>query len=190
MPTPVSSREPAQKSGDPPGNQTASAQEKPARTPRRRSLFWLGFALGFLLLATASCGGLGLALGINQLSLAELRRAGPVWTPPAVTPTPAVVAAPAASSPQGVSTRFAPGQLVRNLTGSRVNIRTTPGYLSKPDGDILGVIQPGDSLEIVGESAAADNLIWWQIRYAAPDGRMIDGWVAEATASGVQILGE
>ena len=154
-----------------------------------RSLFLPGFVLGFALLALASCGGLAVALGLNRLSLADLQGPAAVWTPPPVVPTAAVVAA-AGPAVEGVSGRFAAGQSVRNVTNSRVNVRAAPGYLSKPPEDVLGVLAPGAALEILGESAAADNLVWWRIRARAPDGALLEGWVAEATASGVQILGE
>jgi hypothetical protein len=162
---------------------------QPARRSRPRSLFLPGFVLGFALLALGSCGGMAVALGLNRLSLADLQNPGAAWTPPPVAPTPAVAEVVPAAVDQ-VSTRFAPGQAVRNVTNSRVNVRAAPGYLSKPSGDVLGVVAPGATLEILGDSAAADNLVWWRVQVRAPDGAALEGWVAEATASGVQILGE
>lgn len=161
-------------------------------TPKRRprSLFWIGFGVGFGLLALASCSSLGVALGLNQLSLAELQGNGVVWTPPPYTPTPTAVAADEAVTVMGTSTRFAPQQRVRNLTNSRVNVRATPGYLSKPAGDVIGVLEPGATVVVSGENQAADNLTWWYVQATLADGRTVVGWVAEATASGVQILGE
>lgn len=157
--------------------------------PRTRSYFWLGFALGFSLLTVISCGGVGISLGINRLNLVELRGARATWTPPPYTPT--SVPQPAANEDNSMSsTRFAPEQTVRNLTNSRVNVRVTPGYLSKPAGDVLGVVAPGATLLILGENQIADNLTWWRVRATLVDGRVVEGWVAEATASGVQILGE
>ena len=156
----------------------------------RRSYFWPGFALGFALLALASCSGIAIALGLNQLSLAEIQGNGVVWTPPPYTPAPTPLPAAEAVESQSVSARFAPEQAVRNLTNSRVNVRSTPGYLSKPDGDVIGVLPPAGTAIILGESQLADNLVWWRVRAALADGRAIDGWVAEATASGVQILGQ
>lgn len=157
--------------------------------PRTRSNFWLGFALGFTLLTVVSCSGIGIAFGINRLNLAELRGVSAAWTPPPYTPTP--VPQPTANEGGSIgSTRFASQQTVRNLTNSRVNIRATPGYLSKPAGDVLGVVAPGATLLILGENQMADNLIWWRVRATLVDGRVVEGWVAEATASGVQILGE
>ena len=156
----------------------------------RRSLFWPGFAFGFLLLASAVCGGLAATLGLTRISLDDIRNTGAaVWTPPPIT-----VAAPAADAAvsipvAGVSDRFAAGEAVRNVTNSRVNIRATPGYLGKPGGDIIGQLNAGDALTVLGESQNADNLVWWRIRYQDPAGAALEGWVAEATASGVQILG-
>jgi len=162
----------------------------PAETPsprRRRSLFWPGFAFGFLILAAVSCGILGAGLGFNRLTLAEIQGNGPAWTPLPITPTAPVAEAAAVT---GVSTRFVAGQAARNLTNSRVNIRQTPGYLGKPASDVVGMLTPGETLEILGDSTLADKLTWWRIRATTTSGPVVEGWVAEASASGVQILGE
>lgn len=163
---------------------------KPVRPARRRSLFWLGFVVGFGMLVISSCSGVAVALGLNQLSLAELQGNGAAWTPPPYTPAPTPPPQVAADSGLTGSTRFAPQQTARNLTNSRVNVRAAPGYLSKPASDVLGVMQPGATAVILGENQTADNLVWWRVRATLDDGRVVEGWVAEATASGVQILGE
>ncbi len=154
-----------------------------------RTNFWPGFALGFALLALTSCGGIAAALGFTRLTLADLQGGDPAWSPPPITPTAVVTPLPAAAL-AAVSARFSAGQTVRNGTNSRVNIRATPGYLGKPPTDVVGQLASGDTLVVLGESALADNLIWWRIRFVAPDGVAVEGWVAEATASGVQILSE
>lgn len=164
-------------------------QPKPRR--RLRSLFWPGFILGFLLLSVASCGGMALATGVNRLSLADLQSGGRAWTPPQVTATPVVTPPPADQPVAGeAGGAFSVGQQLRNVTASQVNIRAVPGYLSKPSGDVIGQVPPGGTIEVIGGRAFADGLTWWYIRYTAPDGAAIDGWIAEATASGVQILGQ
>ncbi len=175
----------------PPPPVTPPAQPK---TPRRRtrSLFWPGFALGFLLLSALSCGLSAAALGLNRLSLDDFRGStGAAWTPMPITPA-AVVADPApdaAETPAAAgSTRFTPGQTVTNLTGSRVNIRLTPGYLSKAAGDVIGQLDAGQTLQVLGDPTPTDDLIWWRVQ-ATSNGQTVVGWVAEATASGVQILG-
>lgn len=151
---------------------------------RSPSFFWLGFALGFALLALAGCGGLAMALGLTDLSLAELQGVGAAWTPPTLTtPAPEAQGVTAASSANTQDGAFQAGDIVRNITSSRVNIRMTPGHLGKPAGDIILQIEPGASIKIVGEHTAQDNLTWWRVNVNG-----LDGWVAEATASGVQIL--
>lgn len=164
---------------------------QPALRPVRRSIrswFWPGFAAGFLLLSLISCGGLVVATGLNRIDLEDIQGSGAVWTPPAVTPTPTTPPNVAASAATGASA-FQIGESVRNVTNSRVNVRQTPGHLGKTSSDILAQLQPGDPLLIIGGPESRDNLNWWLIRYQAADGRSIEGWVAEATQSGVQILG-
>lgn len=164
---------------------------EPRRRRRLRTLFWPGFIVGFLLLSLASCGGIVLATGINRLNLADLQNSGQVWSPPQVTATPVATPAPAEEAiigePGGA---FSLGQRPSNITSSVVNIRAQPGYLSKPAGDVIGQVPPGGQVEIIGGRSFADGLTWWLIRYTASDGAVIEGWMAEATASGVQILGQ
>jgi hypothetical protein len=163
---------------------------------RPASLFWPGFLAGFLLLSSLTCGALFMATGITRFNLAELQ-VGAAWTPPPAPPTTAAVAAsPAGSAEDGDATAgdgYPPGEQLRNITSSLVNIRATPGYLGKPGGDVIAQVPPGAVVEIVGapggHPAVADGLVWWRIRYTAPDGGQVEGWIAEATASGVQILG-
>jgi hypothetical protein len=166
-------------------------EPKPKPRRRLRSLFWPGFILGFLLLSIASCGGIVLATGVTRLALTDLQNGGQAWTPPVVTPTPVETPASAEEPTIGeAGGAFSLGQRPTNVTSSQVNIRAVPGYLSKPAGDIIGQVPPGGTVEIIGGHTTADGLTWWYIRYATPDGAAIDGWIAEATASGVQILGQ
>lgn len=166
--------------------------EPRART-RPRSWFWPAFVSGFILLSVASCGGLAALVGLNELSLSDLRSSAPVWTPPPLPATaePGVADGGAEGADTGPENpgdgRFEPGMQARNATNSRVNIRRQPGYLSAPADDILAQMQPGDRVTILGWPQAADNLLWWPIRYDGPDGP-VEGWVAESTASGVGIL--
>lgn len=158
----------------------------PSRRPRQgRGRFWGGFLLGFVLLGLASGVALALALGFGDVSLADITGNGTAWTPPTLAPTPT----PEPGGPEvvegGGSGRFQSGETVLNMTNSRVNVRRTPGHLGKEASDILAQLEPGDAVQILGETAQADNLTWWRVAY-----RGVEGWVAEATASGVQILGE
>lgn len=144
-----------------------------------------------MLLAFASCGGAAALIGFDDLSFADFQSTGPVWTPPAV-PTAQMTAADSGDADNNPtptpSSRFQPGGRAENATASRVNIRRAPGYLNKPDGDVLAQMQPGETVEILGWSRSVDNLIWWPIRYQSVDGTTVDGWIAESTESGVQIL--
>jgi hypothetical protein len=172
-------------------------QEQPAPAPAvapqvglrpARSFFWPGFVVGFVLLNLVSCGGLFVVTGLNRIDLADIQGSGSGWTPPTETLTSA--GTPPEAPPGGNETgSFQLGETVRNVTSGRVNIRQSPGHLGKAEGDILAQLQPGDRLQIVAGPAPADNLFWWLIRYTTQDGRSLEGWVAEATSSGVQILG-
>lgn len=174
-----------QSSVTPPGTPTGT----PA-APRRKSSripFWVGFVIGFALLTMASCSAAWFGLGFNQLTLAQLRGDDAGWVAPTLIPTatPAPIAENADPSLITVGGRFAAGETVRNVTASRVNLRRTPGHLGKGGDDILGQLAAGDAVVIQGESTIVDNLTWWRVTWQGQD-----GWIAEATASGVQILGE
>jgi hypothetical protein len=169
------------------------AEPTPKRAKRRvRNFFWPGFVLGFLLLGIASCGGIALTTGISRIGLDTLQNDGPAWTPPPVTATPEATAVVESEAPSvgEAGGAFSAGQQLNNITASQVNIRAVPGYLSKPAGDVIGQVPPGGRVEVIGGRTFADGLTWWYVRYSTPDGATIDGWIAEATASGVQILGQ
>lgn len=154
-----------------------------ATARRVRSFFWPGFALAFLVLSVFSCGGLAMATGLNRI---DLQNNGPVWTPPAITPTSADVVVASAANANQATGAFQIGETVHNIASGRVNIRQQPGRNKE---DILAQSVMGDAFQIIGGPQAADGLIWWQVSYTTRDGRPIQGWVAEATGSGVQILG-
>jgi hypothetical protein len=165
-------------------------QNEPVQTAqpeKRRSLFWPAFILAFMLWVLASCGGLAAVVGIDTLSLSDFQATGPVWTPPPL------VTAPVAEQPvdqaaggEGEAVeagRFQPGGRAQNVTTSRVNVRREPGHLGKPPEDVVIQLNPGDRVEILGWPRNADNLVWWPVRIDTTE-----GWVAESTSAGVQIL--
>jgi hypothetical protein len=125
--------------------------------------------------------------------MANFQQHGFAWTPPPLlTPTISISKTTTVGGGDSVNTAvgvFLIGDRVRNITSSRVNIRREPGYLSKSSDDIIGQALPGEAMTILAGPATADNLAWWRIRYTSSRGMAIDGWMAEATASGVQILG-
>lgn len=160
---------------------------------KRRTLYWPGFVVGLLLCTALSLVIVAAIIGFDNLSLANLQDGGTSWTPPTVAPTEVAVVAESNAGTFGgqenVANTFQLGEQPRNITSSRVNVRRSPGYQSKPADDVLASMQPGESVEILGGSALADDLIWWRVRYVNASGNLVEGWVAEATASGVQILG-
>jgi hypothetical protein len=183
---------PATPAASVPVSPAGKAATRAARRPRAtRSRFWLGFVLAFSLLSLATCGGMAVALGLDELRISDFAGNGTAWTPPTLMPTPEAPAEASASATGDAtgapvaSGRFALGQTVRNITNSRVNVRRTPGHLGKGGDDVIIQVQAGDPVVIQGESAGADNLTWWLVSYQG-----VEGWMAESTASGVQILGE
>jgi hypothetical protein len=168
-------------------NEPLSAPALPSTTGPRvrrvRSLFWPGFAAAFLILSIFSCGGLAMATGLNRI---DLQNSGPAWTPPAITPTSADIAVASAANSNQPAGAFQIGETVHNIASGRVNIRQQPGRNKE---DILAQSVTGDTFQIISGPQAADGLTWWQVSYTTRDGRPIQGWVAEATGSGVKILG-
>ncbi|MBV7331362.1 hypothetical protein KFU94_24620 [Chloroflexi bacterium TSY] len=174
------------------GQPAHPVQTSPSRQAGR-SFYWAGFVLGLLLTAILSCGGLAFALGLDTFTLADIQGSKPSWTPPAATPT-QEIAISASNSQQAAQLQsggtFQVGAVVRNVTRSRVRIRQSPGHLGKPGDDIIALIQPGMTVQILDGFIEANNLKWWYVRHTTSDGREIDGWVAEATPSGVTILNQ
>ncbi len=171
---------------------TSSPVAQPTAPRRPRNWFWPGFAFGFLLLATLTCTASVFLTGLNRLDISDLGGQSAVaWTPPPVAPTvPAAAPEAETSSDTAALGAYRPGEQVRNITSSLVNIRATPGYLGKPAGDVVAQAMPGDAVEIVDGPAIVDNLTWWRVRPLAPGAGAVEGWMAEATASGVQIMGK
>jgi len=65
-----------------------------------------------------------------------------------------------------------------------VNLRKSPGYVSKNDAiDVVVKIPGGALLEILDGPSSADNLEWWRVSWNG-----YEGWIAEKTGSGRMIL--
>ncbi|MCB0064200.1 MAG: hypothetical protein KDE19_18885 [Caldilineaceae bacterium] len=166
----------------PPSRPTKEAP--PSRWP-----FWLGFVLSFVLLTVVSIGLLLMSTGLNNIDLADLQNHEAAWTPPEIVPTSTPDPNLANVGSVGTAGQYAIGATLRNITDGAVFIRQTPGYLSKLESDKIGRIPSGGTVAIIGGPATVDELTWWHVRYQAGDGTLIEGWSAEATASGLQILG-
>lgn len=156
-----------------------------------RSLFWPGFILGLLLMTSISCLGAATVLGVDVSALAEIRpNETPAWVPaPTSIQVPQVEQSPQPSDPIANDYTFQIGDSGQNITTGLVRIRRTPGYRSKPENDIIAQTQPGDVFEIIEGPEEADSLLWWKVRYVTAANATITGWMAEASASGVTIMG-
>lgn len=156
-----------------------------------RSLFWPGFIIGMILMTGVSCLGLSAVLGISGSTIADLRdNSGPVWTPPPPTPTPATELAQSRQlSTDRSQYKFLIGDSAQNIATGLVRIRQSPGTRDKPESDIITRAQPGDVFAIVDGPEQADGLLWWKVRYGTAEGTTIEGWMAEATANGIAIMG-
>ena len=108
-----------------------------------------------------------MATGLNSFDLADLQADRVAWTPPPALPTQRSPWPRRASPQDQPDDGYPPGEQLRNITSSLVNVRAEPGYLGKPAGDIVAQVPPGGVVEIIGERAVADNLVWWRIRYTA-----------------------
>lgn len=171
-------------------------------TPRREANPLLaGLTAGVLLVALTLCTASlwFLPTLARQLDLAPAPEQ--LWTPPAstATPTPSPVQTPASpptlepASPPADATpdlpipagphTFQPGDQARNVNDGPVNLRRSPGYLNKPADDRIGLIPAGDEVTILEGPRAADDLIWWRVRWQG-----LEGWMAESRASGGRIL--
>ena len=86
--------------------------------------------------------------------------------------------------------RFALGDRLR--VRAFVNMRRSPGYVGKGPEDRVIELRPGDELVVtLGDSVEADNLTWWRVMVAAPEGLptpVVAGWVAQYGPDGVQLL--
>ncbi|MCB0186006.1 MAG: hypothetical protein KDE31_17175, partial [Caldilineaceae bacterium] len=171
-------------------HQSSPTASTPSVKPQSRIPFWAGFALSFLLLTIASLGLLVLSTGVDRFDFSSLQGGESAWAPPEIIPTATIDAAQVggvvASSSGGA---YGTGAILRNVTGTNVRIRQTPGNLSKPDGDVIAGIPAGGRVEVIGGPSVVDGLTWWLIRYTTTSGQMIEGWSAEVTASGLRILG-
>ena len=66
-----------------------------------------------------------------------------------------------------------------------LNMRRTPGWRGKAEGDIVTELDGGAMVEIMAGPQEADGLIWWQVLEIATG---LEGWVVETTVSGNRTL--
>jgi hypothetical protein len=68
-----------------------------------------------------------------------------------------------------------------------VRVRRTPGYMDKPDDDILGEFLPKTTLFLVAGPLTVDKLRWWRVSGVTRQGDVL-GWVAESAPEGGLLL--
>lgn len=64
-------------------------------------------------------------------------------------------------------------------------LRSAPGYTGRAaDNNVILILQPGESIKLLGETANVDSLTWQAVRCRGG----LSGWVAERTPGGIQLL--
>ncbi len=66
-----------------------------------------------------------------------------------------------------------------------LNMRRTPGWRDKAEGDIVTELDGGAMVDSMAGPQEADGLIWWQVLEIATG---LEGWVVETTVSGNRTL--
>jgi murein DD-endopeptidase MepM/ murein hydrolase activator NlpD len=82
--------------------------------------------------------------------------------------------------------KFEIGQQV--FVAMTVNIRRTPGWRNKPEGDVLGHLTLRTTATIQDGPAQKDSLTWWAVSSTLSDGTPVEGWVADALTDGRELL--
>lgn len=128
--------------------------------------------------ALVSLGVLVLASGLGSAT-AGPQRWQPITPTPTLAGTPTVLSEGPTPTPQGIYV----GGTARVVSNVGVRLRRSPGYQNKPASDVLTVVPPNSTVTVVGGPEEADGLRWWRVRWQG-----YEGWMTEATASGVQLL--
>ena len=84
--------------------------------------------------------------------------------------------------------RFAPGDLAETLT--MVRLRKSPGFMDKPERDVVADIWQGTLVKIVSGPQSADGFEWWRVRTFDADDLEVRGWMAERSPQGELLLGK
>ncbi len=109
----------------------------------------------------------------------------PSWAIVPPTPTRAVTPLPPNQPTPTPTGKFSIGEKIRIVAQSRVRLRATPGYRDKLPDDVLTTMASGSNLIVLSGPELVDGLTWWKVNYEGTE-----GWVAESTSNGVQLLGK
>lgn len=71
---------------------------------------------------------------------------------------------------------------------SPIRVRKTPGFLAKPDDDVLGEFAPRTTLYLQEGPRSADNISWWRVVGVTSVGKA-NGWVAQGATNGASLVG-
>ncbi len=107
------------------------------------------------------------------------RRWQPITPTPTQPPTPTVAPQTPTPQPPGIHV----GGQAQVVSAVGVRLRKTPGYRNKPPEDVLTVVPSRSVVTVIGGPEEVDGLRWWRVRW-----RGYEGWMAEATAQGLQLL--
>lgn len=67
------------------------------------------------------------------------------------------------------------------------NLRTTPGYLDKDEKDIITVLKPDDTAEVVSDAKLVDGLNWLKVKVFTGNGSNT-GWLADTAPNGLPLV--
>jgi hypothetical protein len=71
---------------------------------------------------------------------------------------------------------------------SPIRVRRTPGFLAKPDDDVIGEFAPHTTLYLQEGPRHADNIAWWRVSGVTKLGK-VNGWVAQGATNGATLVG-
>jgi murein DD-endopeptidase MepM/ murein hydrolase activator NlpD len=71
---------------------------------------------------------------------------------------------------------------------SPIRVRRTPGFLAKPDNDVIGEFAPRTTLYLQEGPRQADNIAWWRASGVTKLGK-VNGWVAQGATNGAALVG-
>ena len=83
-------------------------------------------------------------------------------------------------------TTYTAGAPVTNISPYDVNARRSPGYVGKPESDVVAVVPSKALLKLAEGPRQADGLTWWRV--TGVENPAIDGWVAEVSPIGIRLL--
>ncbi len=71
---------------------------------------------------------------------------------------------------------------------SPVRVRRTPGFLAKPEDDVIGEFSAHTTLFLLEGPRSADNIAWWRASGVTKLGKL-NGWVAQGATNGATLVG-